>query len=170
MTELLRLIKAVQLPQNKAIYLKEHHLLAAFQELGRVYEYGLKSPHAVADSIFNYTAHSETSIGDLIMSSLASELLARNYRGLLLMDVMNVANSLQQKLKSLLTFKETRECLCKHFEMVGYEVRAGANRPLFQGKKAPALMLGGALPRHIVPLRDTADLPAIINKIYGELK
>ena len=167
MPELLRLIKAVQLPQNKGIYLKEHHLIASFQELGRVYEYGVKSRHKVAEGVFNYLDFMDNSLGDVAMSMLVDECIQRNFKGMLLMELMDVFMLIQEKLSLSITFRDAREMLCKHFELAGYEVRAGARRPLVAGKKSPALMLAGALPSDIVFVRLVQN--TLTQKILNEL-
>jgi len=167
--EMLRMIKALKLSMDKAKFLKEHHIVAAFQELGRVYEYAVRSRWNVGEGIFNYNEHCETSLGSDIMSALAVELVQRGYRGLLLMEVMEVYMELQSKLDSQVNFPDARELLCKHFEELGFEIKSGAYRPLYKGRKTPAIMMGGALPRDIIQITEGSS-EVIINKIFGELK
>lgn len=167
--EMLRMIKAMKLSPKQAVALREHHLIAAFQELGRVYEYSVRTRHKAGEGIFNYLEHCETSLGDEAMSLLATEFISRGYRGLLLMEILGIFMQIQANLEASVTLPQARELLCKHFEMLGYEVRAASRRPLVNGRKTPALMQSGTVPSEIFAIGNT-EANLIIQKISGELK
>ena len=166
-TEMLRTIKALRLPVNMSVALKPHHLVAAFQELGRVYEYGVKSRHKVTEEVFNYLEHAKVSLGDELMCSLATELFSRGYKGLILVEVQGIFREMQEKLELNVKSPEARDLLCKHFELLGYEIKSGSKRPMVEGRKTPTLMLSGAMPRDVVSVEGVKK--TIITKIHGEL-
>lgn len=166
--EVLRIIKATRLSTN-AHKLKDHHLVTAFQELDRVYEYGTKSRHPVAQGIFNYSEHSETSLADDVMSMLAGELLSRGYTALKLNQVIDLYNKLLEILKADSTPSETKDLMYKHFESLNYIVKTGSKRPMVQRKLTPVLMQPTTKPSDVVSLSTLAALD-IANKITKELK
>ena len=167
-TEMLRVIRAVRLGVDQSSKLKEAHLVAAFQELGKVYEYAVRTRHKVEDGIFNYLEHCESSLGDEAMSLLSAEMATRGYKGLVLTEILDTFMAIQEKLDIGMTLPQARELLCKHFEMLGYEIKAGSRRPLVNGRKIPAIMLSGSRPRDVFEVGEVeSDL--IYKKIVGVL-
>lgn len=166
--ETLRIIKAMRCSTKQAQKLTEHHLISAFQELGKVYEFAVKTRHVVSAGIFNYTAHAEMSLGDEAMSLLVDSLLSQGYIAVLMNDVIEVFNAINVKLKLALMPAECRELLFKHFEASGYIIKTGAYRPLVDGKKQPAIMQGGTKPSQVVGLPNSV-LNKAVARIYGEL-
>jgi len=167
-TEMLRVIRAVRLGIEQSTKLKEPHLVAAFQELGRVYEYAVRTRHKVEEGIFNYLEHCESSLGDEAMSLLSAEMASRGYKGLVLTEILDIFMQIQTKLDVGVTLPQARELLCKHFEMLGYEIKAGSRRPLVRGRKIPALMLSGARPRDVFEIGEV-ESKLIYKKIVGAL-
>jgi hypothetical protein len=166
--ETLRIIRAMRLTSDQARDLKERHLISAFQELARVYEFGVKSRHTVADGIFNYSQHSEMSLGDEAMSMLVEALQMQGFRGLILMEVVELYNEIDRKLNLKLSTTEKRDLMCKHFECAGFIIKTGAHRPMIYGKKQPAIMQEGVKPSEV------SFIPSLlcskfVNKIFGEL-
>lgn len=167
-SETLRIIRAMRLTSKQAKELKEHHLIAAFQELGKVYEYGVKSRHVVAEGIFNYSQHSEMSLGDEAMSMLVEALQMHELTALIMREVIDLYNVIDNKLKLNLGATEQRELMYKHFEMAGFIMKTGANRPLIDGRKQPAIMMAGTKPSEVITL-PMEVMKKIVAKIYGEL-
>jgi len=166
--EALRIIKAMKCSTNQAKELKEHHLISAFQELGLVYEFGVKTRHATADGIFNYSQHSEMSLGDEAMSLLVESLQIQGFTALLMGEIVELYNRVNDKLKLKLTATEQRDLMFKHFEGAGYVMKTGAHRPLIHGKKQPAIMMVGTKPAEVASIPITVH-NNLIAKVYGEL-
>lgn len=166
--ESLRIIKAMRLSTEEAKELREHHLIAAFQELGRVYEFGVKTRHRAADGVFNYSQHSEMSLGDEAMSMLVEQLQIQGFTAILMQPVINLYQRIDEKLKLNLKPTEQRELLFKHFEGAGFIIKTGANRPLIQGRKQPAIMMNGTKPSEVVTIHEF-EANKMVAKIYGEL-
>ena len=166
--EMLRVIRAVMLNVEQWTEIREKHLIAAFQELGRVYEYAVRTRHKVDEGIFNYLEHCESSLGDEAMSMLSAEMGSRGHKGLVLTEILNIFMRIQTKLDIGATLPQARELLCKHFEMLGYEIKAGSRRPLVRGRKIPALMISGARPRDVFEIGEL-ESELICNKIVGVL-
>jgi hypothetical protein len=166
--ETLRIIKAMKLSAPQAKEFREHHLIAAFQELERVYEFGVKSRHVVATGIFNYSQHSEMSLGDEAMSMLVEQLQLNSLTALLMEDVTRLFKCIDAKFKLGLSATEQRELMFKHFEGAGYIMKTGAHRPLIQGKKRPAVMMNGTKPAEVITVPPEFG-NKLIAKIYGEL-
>ena len=166
--EVLRMIRAIRLTTNQAKELREHHLISAFQEAGKVYEFGVKTRHAAAEGIFNYSQHSEMSLGDEAMSLLVESLQLQGFTALLMGEIVELYNRVNDKLKLKLTATEQRDLMFKHFEGAGYVMKTGAHRPLIHGKKQPAIMMVGTKPAEVVNI-PTTIYNNLIAKVYGEL-
>lgn len=166
--EVLRVIKAMKLSIDQAGKLREGHLIAAFQELGRVYEFAAKSRHTTKTGIFNYSQHSEMSVGDEAMSMLVESLQMNGFTAVLLSPVVSTFSRIQDKLKLKLTPTEQRDLLYKHFEGAGYVVKTGSRRPLIDGKKQPAIMMPNTKPSEVVGIPLEVGTKIVI-KVYGEL-
>lgn len=167
-SEVLRIIRAMRLTANMARKLDEHHLISAFQELGKVYEYGVKSRHVTVPEVFNYSAHSEMSLGDQAMSMLVEVLLVNGITAVLIKDVSAIFHGIDSKLILKLSTTDIRELLYKHFEIAGFVIKTGSRRPLIDGKKQPAIMMPNTKPSEVSNITPDAQAK-IIAKIYGEL-
>lgn len=168
MLEVLRIIRAMRLNEEGAKELREHHLIAAFQELGRVYEFGVKSRHVTAVGIFNYSKHSDMSVGDEAMCILVESLQMQGLTAILMNSVIELFNSIQEKLRLKLSSSVQRELMYKYFEAVGYTIKTGANRPLINGRKQPAIMMNKTKPAEVVSISEELKHKLLV-KIYGEL-
>ena len=167
-TEVLRIIKAMRLSTPQAKELREHHLIAAFQELDKVYEFGVKTRHTTAVGIFNYSEHSSMSVGDEAMAMLVESLQMQGFTAILMNPIIELYNDIQNKLKLNLTTTECRELMFKHFEASGYVMKTGPYRPLINGKKQPAIMMPHTKPAEVVGIYDF-EATKFTAKIYGEL-
>lgn len=166
--ETLRIIKAMRCSTKQAQEMKECHLISAFQELGRVYEFAVKTRHVVQPEIFNYSTHAEMSVGDEAMSLLADSLIAQGFTAVLMKPVVEIFDAINIKMKLKLAPTECRELLFKHFESAGFNIKTGAYRPLVDGKKQPAIMMPQTKPAQVADV--TFEVRnKIIAKIYGEL-
>ncbi len=166
--ETLRIIKAMRCSADEATELREHHLIAAFQELGKVYEFAVKTRHTTLEGVFNYSEHAEMSLGDEAMSLLVDSMLSQGFTAILMRDVVELYDAINAKLKLALSPTECRELMFKHFEASGYTVKTGAHRPLIDGKKQPAIMQGGTKPSQVVSIPNLVA-NKVVAKIYGEL-
>ncbi len=167
-TEALRIIKAMRCSADEAKELRDHHLIAAFQELGLVYEFGVKTRHKARAGLFNYSEHSEMSLGDEAMSLLVDSLISMGLTAVLMKPIVDLYDAINAKLKLNLSPTECRELLYKHFEASGYTVKTGAYRPLIEGKKQPAIMQADTKPAQVVDIAVEVHRK-IVAKIYGEL-
>ena len=145
------------------------HLLRAFQEEARVYEYGVSTPRQTKPTIFNFMLNAETSMGDALGNMIAEELLASNYTAVKYMDVRYILASTALRLGLDLSTKDMSHLLHKHMTNSGYVMRTGVNRPVVGGKKVSACMLPGTLPGQIVDI-PSENARNISIKIYGALK
>jgi hypothetical protein len=166
--ETLRIIRAMRLSTPQAKELREHHLIAAFQELDKVYEFGVKTRHSTAKGVFNYSEHSEMSVGDEAMAMMVETLQMQGFTAILMKPVLDLYDCIQTKLKLNLTTTECRELMYKHFESSGYVMKTGSKRPLIDNKKQPAIMMANTKPVEVVGIHDY-EATKIIAKIYGEL-
>ena len=166
--ETLRIVRALELAADEAKELREHHLITAFQETSRVYEFGVKTRHAAAEGLFNYSEHAEMSLGDEAMSLLVETLQVHNFNGVFLNQIIDTFAILDHRLKLGLGSKDSRDLLFKHFESAGYEVKTGSKRPLIDGKKQAAIMMKGTKPSEVALLAE-AFQSKLVSKIYGEL-
>lgn len=167
-TEVLRIIKAMRLTAAQASELRDSHLITAFQELERVYEFGVKSRHATAKGLFNYTENSDMSLGDEAMSLLVECMQTQGMTAVLMNSVVNLFNAINDKLKLNLTSTEQRDLMYKHFEGVGYIIKTGPHRPLIDRKKQPAIMMPNTKPAEVTNISGEIG-SKFIAKIYGEL-
>lgn len=168
-TEVMRIIKATKLGADTAPQLKQEHLVAAFQELDRVYEFAVKTRHKVDSGIFNYSEHSNESMGDSIMSFICDELQQRNFTALYMSQVVTLFDMAQCKMEAGVSAKESRELLFKHFEAAGYEIRTGVRRVFINNRKTPAIMKPGTKPADVVKI-PTTIAEKIVTKMWRELK
>lgn len=157
--ETLRIIKSTILTVDSNIELG--HLICAFQETSRVYEFGTHSRYKVVDGVFNYYEHSDMDIGDEAMRELVSELLKRDLTAIVTTQATDMFNDIKDKLKVDIGAQESRTLQIKHFEIAGYISRTKALRPAIKvngnnRSKVNALMFPGVKPMSLVMLSDKA--------------
>jgi hypothetical protein len=167
MAETIRIIRATRLSID--CELKESHVLAAFQEMGRVYEFGTKSRHSVADGVFNYYTHSNIDISSQVALALYEAFTMRGFKALLGNDVLKLYHDVLKKLDSYTNTIVEKDTLIHVLEMAGYDYKTGSRRVLFGGRKVNALMMMYSTPSQIITI--TSDISnQIIQQIYGDLK
>jgi len=154
-SETLRIIKAMKLNSKDSDKLQESHLIAALQELGKVYEFGVKSAHPVRSEIFNYFDHAVMEVGDTIMMALVSEVEKNSYTGVLLGDIEDVFYDVVNRLKVKVTARRLSQLRDKHFEEAGYNILLNSQRPVVKGKRQRVVSLVGAKPSDTVSLSPT---------------
>lgn len=170
LTEAVRAIRATRLSGEAANMIGINHLTQACQELGCVYEYAVKSVHAVVDdTVFNYHQMCDSPVEEMVCNALAAELATSNYTAMLHKEVTEVYNRILGKLKTSATMNEQRAYFQKCFPAHGYEMRMDAQRPQFEGRKQSAIMLPSARPSHIAHI-DEATMVAIIAKVKGQVE
>tara|TARA_R110000850_G_scaffold154244_1_gene277731 strand:- start:242 stop:901 length:660 start_codon:yes stop_codon:yes gene_type:complete len=169
-TEFMRIIKAMHMSFVEAAFLKEGHLIAAFQELGRVYEYGVKSRHLVKEGIFNYSAHSESSVDDQIAIQMIASLERQGYVGLHLGDMVDLYQSIAEAMDNPVSSRTTMEIFRKHWEAAGWEVKTGSLRVLVGGRKIPAIIKQGHKPSDVCYVANTSVRNFILKEVLRELK
>ena len=165
-TEITRVIKATSL--NIDDNLKVAHLISAFQELDRVYEFGIRSPYPVKGRIFNYTAHAKTSMDEQVTELIVSALIERDYHAFLYVDAVEILQAVCKSLDTYPSVFRRKALIIKYFQARGYEVRIDKHRVQYQGRKHPAIMQVGLKPRDIVSLDSVKA--EIIKKVYGALR
>lgn len=149
LTQVVRIIRATLLSPANSGQLNTEHVIAACQELDRVFEFGMKSRHKLNPEIFNYLSEADMDMGDSIVSMLAEELYQRNYSGLLVLQVLGIIKNIAKNLDYNISDKEWRELIHKHFPTYGYELRTDQFRPQVDGKKQAAIMQPGTKPSEI---------------------
>ena len=168
MTETIRIIRATRLNIDQE--LREHHVLSAFQELDRVYEYGVKSRFDVVDGIFNYNKHSNLSLVNQAALALADAFVIRGLQAMLAQDVWHVYDYiLNRKLADGTGMTHQRETLLGVFANAGYEHKVGSRRILYNGTKMNAFMMPNTKPSQVVVLTNEIN-NQIIQQVYGGLK
>ena len=165
-TETVRIIRATKLAMDDPI--KDEHLLAAFQELDRVYEYAVKTRHQVAKGVFNYMEHTGTNLGENIMALLSQRLHNMGIRSFVLVEVLGLFQQIASKLDAGVSASEARSLLYKYFEGMGYDIRTGSNRPLVDGKRTPVIMAPDTKPAEVGSI--SLHEYAICKEIIRELK
>lgn len=167
MAEAKRIIHATLLDPDGLVY--SSHLLQAFQEEARVYEYGVSTPRETKPTVFNYMLNTETSMADTAAQMVAEEFLSSNFTAVYYSSVRSALAQVGGRLTLNLNTKDVSHLLHKHMANSGYVMRTGVNRPVVGGKKVSACMLPGTLPGQLIELdRETVRNMAI--KIYGALK
>jgi hypothetical protein len=169
LSEAIRILKATQLGAEESKKLSAEHFIAAFQELDRVYEFAVKTRHKVSAGIFNYSEHSNESMGDSIMSMVVDELQKRNMFALYITCVYDLFEAAQIRMSAEVSGKDSRDLLFKHFEASGYEVRTGVKRVFIDGKKTPVIMKPGLKPSQVEGIPVTI-INSIVQTIWRELK
>lgn len=165
----LRIIRATRISYEEGVLLNEGHLISAFQELDRVYEYGMSSRAKLSKEIFNFLERSVQDLGDIIMSSLVKELQSQNYSAVLFNDIVEIFQGLNTALDARISHADMRNLIHKHFPASGYEIRTDKNRPQIDGRKQSAIMTPDTKPKDVVQLNK--EIKSIfIRKLHGVLK
>lgn len=169
-TETLRIIQALYLDHDSAAHLKYGHLISAFQEVDRVYEYGANyNRQKVKGRVFNYIEHAEYDMTDLIIQRLVVEVVQKQFPVLLLRELESIITDLEIALDAESLFVDRRAKIENHFENNGYQVKTGSMRPLFGNRKLGAVVKIGSYPSELVNLTSAMQTD-IFNKIKRELK
>lgn len=170
LAEAIRIISAIKLTPFMANRISSDHLVAAFQELGRVYEFAVKSRHKVSPEIFNYMEHSKETMGESIMAMIVDELVGLNMNALYLVEVLRLFDRCQEKIKTdIVGASEARELMYKYFEASGYEVKVGSRRVLINGKKTPVIIKPNVKPATTRDLTSKV-FDGIVDSVWRELK
>ena len=168
LAEVVRTIAAMKLGATGE-KLTQRHIITACQELGRVYQQGVRSRHTTSPEIFNYLSETESDIADTAMLLLAQEIQDAGYRAVLYADVREVYRSIDNLLKIGATSRQVSDLMHKHFPLLGYQVRVDQFRPQVRGKKQSAIMMPNSAPKEIVDLAP-GDVQSIKHRIHGALK
>jgi hypothetical protein len=167
MSETIRIIKSTKLAAFKD--LKEFHVLSAFQELDRVYEFAAKSRHEVSVGVFNYYEHSNRDMTTQIAIALTDAFIMRGFPALLGNDVLRLYHEVLKKLDSYNNTLAERDTLIHTLDVAGYDFRSKSKRVLVGGTKVSAFMTLYSTPSQIMHI--TSDISKqIVQQIYGELK
>ena len=171
MSESCRIINATLLASNDAERVTENVLLTACQELGRVYEFGVKSHHKVGENIFNLLEEAKTSLPEEVMDTLAKECFRLNKFAMLHADVVHVFESVLTRLHydDTCSPQERNQLLEKYFIGLGYVVKTTSQRVLFKGKKVAAIMTMNVKPSDISEF-SIEETTWLVSRIVGSLK
>ena len=168
-SEAMRTIKALKLTGEQARKLHESDLIAAFQELDRVYEFGVKSRHKVREGVFNYYDHCETSLSDMIFTELFAEMQRRSICVVAKVQIAWIAEHVHKDLGCAITSSDLDSILVRYCTKEGYEVRAGVHRIMIRNKKTTALVKEGYRPSDAVVL-SIPEASAIGKKIIKAVR
>lgn len=164
LTEAVRVVKATRLPPDAN--LKDTHVIAALQELGRVYEYSTKSRHKVSEEVFNFNEHTAgATLGENIMYQLSQRLHNSEVKSFYLTEVVGLMNRIQTSMGAELSTIEVRDLVLKFFEGMGYTIRTGSNRPMVGGSRHPVIMAPNTKPKDVASVK---QLEASIEKLIIE--
>ena len=167
MSETIRIIKATRL--SAGVELKEGHVLSAFQELSRVFEFGTRSRHTVEEGIFNYYTHSNLDMTSQVASGMADAFIMRGFLALLGNDVTELFQILLKKLDCFNNSLVERDSLLHIMDVSGYTYRSKSKRVVYMGNKVNAYMSHNSTPSQITQI--TSEISEqIIKQVYGELK
>lgn len=143
----LRIITATHLAITERVV--DRHLIAAFQELDRVFEVAVKSRHKVAEGVFNYNEHCGYDLGDDIAHAIVDSLLNEKFHGVLIGQVLTIFNRVQDSLEADIGAKDGADYIRVQLEQAGYEYKVNSKRVLFEGSKQRAALYGSTKPADI---------------------
>ena len=169
LVEVVRIIKATLMNPDDSDELKSKHVIAACQELDRVFEFGVRTRHMTKPTIFNYTLEADESLDDSIAILVSEAMYNQGFFAVLMNDVYDIMNETCIKLNNTMTMPTMRNLIDKHFPTLGYEVRTGPYRPQYNGKKQSAVMLKNSRPRDIVQMSGES-IKNIANFVAGDLR
>jgi hypothetical protein len=142
--QVVRIIKTTKLPYDKQTLLKANHVIAAFQELGEIYDYGTESNVRVVETVFNYLERQDIPRDSQVMLAIAEELHQRGFHSLLYQDVIDVHRYSMDALGVNRVNSAVRKSYVhKYFPPLGYMLKIDNNRVMFKGKKKAVIMLSG---------------------------
>jgi hypothetical protein len=170
LTEAVRVIRYTMLSSDNYDKLSPNHLIAACQELERVYEFGIKSRFKTLPGVFNYLEESNTTLAEACMAQLVEELYSRGLAALYFKDATDIyAESLGLLKEEVPSASIRNEYMLKYFHRHGYTIRTGSLRVVKDNKKVQAIVQEGKKPADMVWL-DQETKKAIKHKIVGALK
>ena len=153
LTEAIRVVKATRLSPDAN--LKDSHLIAALQELGRVYEYSTRSRYKVKEEVFNFNEHTAgATMGESIMHQLGQALHNMDTKSFYLTEVVELMTHIQESLDVGLSTTEIRDLVYKFFEGMGYIIKTGSNRPLVRGSRHPVIMAPKSRPKDVTSINE----------------
>ena len=166
--QMLRTLRAIYLGLSHSPLLKEVHLITAFQELERTYEYSVSTSSKVVKGVFNYQEHSETKMVDHIMYIICNYCVDIGFEGVYVNQILDIYQEAATLLKAKPRAGEAFKLLLSNFEASGYETRTGIRRPTIDGKKTRVVLRYGGQPKDIVYISDITK-GYIIQKIIDSL-
>lgn len=168
--ETVRIIRATQMNLDTADDLKPKHIIAACQELDRVYSFSTKSRFKVADDIFNYFEEADADINDLIMSAFVDELYSLGYTSTYLDDLERVHFEILNRLNVTCSVADRRELFVKYLNRRGYELRTGVQRVVVNGAKQRVVRFPSSrFQKDIIGISED-DTRTIVAKVAGALR
>ena len=165
--ETCRIIRATMMGHEDV--LAEKDLVRAFQEEGRVYEYGAKSRHVLASHVFNYNLKSDMSMTDEVVDAVVDVICNQAIPAILYNEVDDLVRVTMKSLKIECGSTERGELIAKHFEAAGFEIRLGTRRIQYKGNKVRAIMSPGAYPSEVVEIDYSRSL-SISGEVVRRLK
>jgi hypothetical protein len=171
-TEVLRTIRAYNLSPTEQDKLKRSHLITAFQELGRVYEYGDNCAYDTLPTVYNYIKEAGMTLPDAVAHGIASSLSSHGMLTVVQEDVLFIFTNILRKLKECkMRSRDMAGCLEEPMKTFEYVPRVGNSRIRIKGgtdKKVSAYMKFGTTPKDVHYLSSEVKWWCI-NKVYGEL-
>lgn len=147
--EAVRVISACSLSADSDTKLSANHLLTAAQELERVFDMGIRSPHKTPSNIFNYLDKALSDLPSAVMLGLCRELTNRNYLAFRIPDLVDIYSRLNIEIGLHQHKKDVIRMYQEHLPDLGYKVRSGTNRVILQGKKQTVAIKVGLQPKHV---------------------
>ena len=160
----LRVIKATKLDPDSYDLLQERHLIAAFQELAKVFESATDTKGDAPVGVFNYRAEGNCSLEDFLLEEFVAA-LTRDY--LCVQHRCVVACYL----KFVQLLGETCDVHGLEYEMFvnDWQKKSGSTRIKVNGGKGTAWMRTGAKPSDIKIITD-GWLQLLIARTRGKMK
>jgi hypothetical protein len=171
LAETRRIITSTRLDEVKLGTLLDGDIVQAFQELDRVYEFGMTSQYGTAEGIFNYSEQGGINILAAVCMSATDVLMAHNMTAVTSGLVLVIVRDVMIKLGRSCEMTETKACVLKYFTGVGYVYRSGSKRPLIKGLKQNTLMMSGTKPRDVVDYETCRhNINNIVEEIHRRVK
>lgn len=162
--EVVRIIKATRLNVKLQKELKGDHIITACQELGRVYDFGIRSGDMVAPHIFNYNVlpnSEDRSTYGIVMDGIAMEFKRLGYPCMKSKPILEIFYTVIGLLELPIPLRrEVIKELKGSFTRLGYVYRHGVNRLLHKGERFPGMLLAGHRPADLIEVT-----PSISKKI-----
>lgn len=163
--ETLRIVRATRLASDEE--LRDFHLIQAFQELDRVYEFGVRSIHGSAPGIFNFSEHGRNDVS-IVAMAMTDVFMTKGITALTVSYAMEVMNSVLDKMGVVSSSSDRIRALSKYFTGVGYDHKSGSRRPQVEGRKQVAFMMTHTLPKMVVTSHIQTD--SMVAEIYRRSK